>query len=128
MSGGQHRDDEANGPSQSGEVKRKEAGVTRAINQAQKHGCLRKSKKPYLTEPTSLEMFSTVTATSPNVFPAHQGVARPAASFMSPSNQFFERLCASFAISIRASISLRMAFWVIVRLSMLKFAWGWYQT
>jgi len=35
MSGGQHRDDEANGPSQSGEVKRKEAAIARAINQAQ---------------------------------------------------------------------------------------------
>jgi len=34
MSGGQHRDDEANGPSQSGEVKRKEAAIARAINQA----------------------------------------------------------------------------------------------
>jgi hypothetical protein len=32
MSGGQHRDDEANGPSRSGEVKRKEAGIARAIN------------------------------------------------------------------------------------------------
>jgi hypothetical protein len=34
MSGGQHRDDEANGPSRSGEVKRKEAEIAKAINQA----------------------------------------------------------------------------------------------
>jgi hypothetical protein len=32
MFGGQHRDDEANGPSRSGEVKPKEAGIARAIN------------------------------------------------------------------------------------------------
>jgi len=34
MFGGQHRDDEGNGPSRSGEVKRKEAEVASAINQA----------------------------------------------------------------------------------------------
>jgi hypothetical protein len=33
MSGGQHQDDEANGPSRSGEVKRKEAEIARAIDQ-----------------------------------------------------------------------------------------------
>jgi hypothetical protein len=47
MSGGQHRDDEGNGPSRSGEVKRKEAGVASAINQAllRRHaGVLRKTK------------------------------------------------------------------------------------
>ena len=47
MSGGQHRNDEANGLSRSGEVERKEAEVARAINQAQtahKDGCFSKSK------------------------------------------------------------------------------------
>jgi hypothetical protein len=45
MSGGQNRNDEANGPSRSGEVKRKEAEI--AINQAllRRHtGALRESK------------------------------------------------------------------------------------
>ena len=66
MSGGQHRDDEGNGPSRWGEVKRKEAGVARAINPsatAQTHGCAKENEKlrqTFLTEPTSLEMFSTV--------------------------------------------------------------------
>jgi len=48
MSGGQHRDDEGNGPSRSGEVKRKEAGVASAINQAllrRPNGCAQDNQK-----------------------------------------------------------------------------------
>ena len=48
MLGGQHRDDEGNGPSRSGEVKRKEAGVARAINPsatAQTHVCAQEKQK-----------------------------------------------------------------------------------
>jgi hypothetical protein len=66
MSGGQHRDDEGNGPSQPGEAKRKEAKIARANRPnaaAQAHGCAQENKKlrqTFLTEPTSLEMFSTV--------------------------------------------------------------------
>lgn len=65
MSGGQHRDDEVSGPSRSGEVKRKETEIARAIDPAllRRHaGVLRKSKnqdETFLTEPTSLEMLST---------------------------------------------------------------------
>jgi len=50
MSGGQHRDDEVNGPSRSGEVKRKEAEIARAINRA----LLRRPNG--WTEPTLLEI------------------------------------------------------------------------
>jgi len=45
---GQHRDDEGNGPSRSGEVKRKEAGVASAINQAllrRPNGCAQDNQK-----------------------------------------------------------------------------------
>ena len=47
MSGGQHRNDEVNGPSGRVNVKRKEVEIVRAINQAllrRQTGVLRKSK------------------------------------------------------------------------------------
>ena len=47
MSGGQHRDDEANGPSQSGERETGRSRIVRAINQAllcKRTGMLGKSK------------------------------------------------------------------------------------
>jgi len=66
MSGGQHRDDEANGLSWSSELETK-GSRKRESNQPNAHlrkptGVLRKIKKQdktFLTEPTSLEMFST---------------------------------------------------------------------
>ena len=48
MSDGQHRDDEANGPSQPGEAKRKEAEIARANRPnapAQAHGCAQEKQK-----------------------------------------------------------------------------------
>jgi hypothetical protein len=66
MSGGQHRNDEVNGPSRSGERetercrKAREQSTKRAT--AQTRGCAYENKKldeTFLTEPTSLEMFST---------------------------------------------------------------------
>jgi hypothetical protein len=67
MSGGQHRDDEVIGPSRSGEVKRTEGHYKsrEQINYAQLRrdtSVLGKQKinETFLTEPTSLEMFSTV--------------------------------------------------------------------
>ena len=69
MSGGQHRDDEGNGPSQSGERDGTEptaANYGPSIERTllrQCWGVLRKSKnedETFLTGPTSLEMFSTV--------------------------------------------------------------------
>ena len=62
MSGGQHRDDEVSGPNRSGEVKRKEVEIARAIDQAllaQTHGCAQDKQKLRRNLPTSLEMFST---------------------------------------------------------------------
>ena len=47
MSGGQHRDDEANGPSRSGERETERKEIVRATNQARLRGhtgVLRKSK------------------------------------------------------------------------------------
>jgi hypothetical protein len=68
MSGGQHRDDEVNGPSRSGE-RETERSRNRESNQPSKEaqrrrnmGVLRKGKienETFLTGPASLEMFST---------------------------------------------------------------------
>ena len=60
MSGRQHRDDEANGPSWSSERENGKEINKRAA--AQKQGCAQENKKltqTFLTEPTSLEMFPT---------------------------------------------------------------------
>ena len=71
MSGGQHRDDEANGLSWSSELETK-GSRKRESNQPNAHlrkptGVLRKIKKQdktFLTEPTSLEMLATVISVS----------------------------------------------------------------
>jgi hypothetical protein len=65
MSGGQHRDDEGNGPSQSGERGTKESRDRASNQQAllrRQTGVREKSKnqnETFLTEPASLEMLST---------------------------------------------------------------------
>ena len=65
MSGGQHRDDEANGPSRSGEHETERSRNRESNRPAllrRNTGVLRKSKnqdETFLTEPTSLEMFAT---------------------------------------------------------------------
>jgi hypothetical protein len=67
MSGGQHRNDEANGPSRPGEreterSRNRESNQPSAAAQTQRV-CTGKPKtktKTFLTEPTSLEMLSTV--------------------------------------------------------------------
>jgi hypothetical protein len=62
MSGGQHRDDEVNGPSQSGERGTKDSrdrGSNQQALQGRQTGVREKSKnqdETFLTEPTSLEM------------------------------------------------------------------------
>jgi len=60
MSGGQHRDDEANGRADRVNVKRKEVAIksNQSCIAAQTHECAQKSKnynETFLTEPTSLE-------------------------------------------------------------------------
>ena len=66
MSGRQHRDDEANGPSRSGEHETERSRNRESNRPAllRRHtGVLRKSKnqdETFLTEPTSLEMLWTV--------------------------------------------------------------------